>query len=200
MIDIERRSAFASAFAQYHTIIEQFVINTCRFHNPLVKDEMVVPDNRLMHAAMQICMAQFCVRMMQTRAIRAPTPLRHAVNAIIDNYHSYKTRKIGSLAITSPPHYRQAIQQIEQNMSDIIMHALQAEANGVKTAALAYASIEDPPEDILPPEDFDEAGFWHDVFLSLTMNQRSHHPNWMEPVQTVVLNNIPDLRAAFNVQ
>lgn len=203
-IDINRRNAFAASFNQYPTVLEQFATNNAFLKYPITGEERA-PKETEIHAIMQICMAQFCVRLIQTRARGATDAMQEFAKGAVDRYHAYHRELLGGLAIQAPANYRTALMHIEQGMADVIFHALASEAAMIDQAQSLHASMAKAKEeghidhDISPyPDDFNEGGFWRDVFLALTMNQRRSHPRWVEPVQGIILNHFDQFQMALD--
>lgn len=208
-INIHRRNALAASFNMYPDILEQFVINHCELCGELPDGQLIKMDKaKFLKDMMQICMAQFCVRVLQSRANNAnSSALDNFVTESIDRYHKFTRDRIGNMVVTAPESYRKAMAHYENNMGSIIFAALTEEARIIETVAEKRAELVAGMEgEILPgelppePEDIDEGAFWHDVFLALAQNQRPRHPLWITPIQEVVLNHLPEFKAALNVQ
>lgn len=206
-VNIQRRNAFAAAFNQYPTILERFARDNCTLKSPFEGGEVAKKESDE-KAIMQILLAQFCVRLLNTRANGATSAIEDFVTGCMERYHEFHKKHLGALIIEAPPQYRAAIVEIESNMAALIMHSLAAEAEVIDAATSVYAAAmkhyrdEDmpPPDDLKPPEDIDEGSFWHDIFLALCQNQQKHHPLWTTPVNFVVLDHVNEMKAAFNVQ
>jgi hypothetical protein len=202
-INLQRRNALARAFAQYPYVLEHFA-KECSLKNSITGAERALTPGEECDV-MRMCMAQFCVRLIKTRAQNASAAFQQFSNECTARYSDYVTKRFGVFIVQASAEYRQALLVVEQNMTNTIFEVLAAEADIIETAHQAYHKLkaEAPnehsiPDDIKEPEDMDEGGFWHDVFLALAENQVRHHPLWIDPIQKVVLNELPSLKMALD--
>lgn len=180
-LDIQRRMAFAKAFKQYPIILEAFVDAHVWLESP--KDTKTPPARLKLNTgqkwfAMQVLMAQFCVRIVKTRARNGSPEMGWFAFEAAARYASFKQMLFKDLDLAGDPKYLVALQQVENNMATMIFEALSVEGSG-------------------PEDEFSEPDFWHDIFLSFAENQRRGHPLWMTPIQQVVLGYMPDFARAL---
>lgn len=176
-IDIKRRSAFAQAFKDYPGLLASFTDFTT-LTDPKTGKTRPTTTKAEKHAVMQILMAQFATRLVRTRAQNADTPDMAWFGFTLGHrYLGYKKSLLADLEIEAEAKYRRAITAVENNMATAIMSALATEAG--------------------LPGDFDEPGFWRDVFLSFLQNQQREHPPWHHPIQYIVLDHMPEFEKAL---
>jgi hypothetical protein len=117
-------------------------------------------------------------------------------HAELAEYKDYQRQLVGARVILAPEKYRKALTTFENNMVKTILEALDTEVE-IEVAAYHKRAEEIKNGPVPKMEEYDEASFWHDVFLSLTMNQAKHHPSWAHPVNRVVLDHIHDFKSAL---
>jgi hypothetical protein len=200
-IDINRRDALAKAFKLYPNVLDQFVIGHAELAE-YTRGEGYIPvseietENAEMKI-MQICMAQFCTRLVRTRAANSGnSALEEFSDKTVERYKDYQRQLVGARVILAPEKYRKALTTFENNMVKTILEALDTEVE-IEVAAYHKRAEEIKNGPVPKMEEYDEASFWHDVFLSLTMNQAKHHPSWAHPVNRVVLDHIHDFKSAL---
>jgi hypothetical protein len=173
-ISIDRRNAFASAFNRYPDVLNVFARDNCKIVDPRTAETKIGGID----AISRICMAQFAVRLVKTRAKNAGPALAWFGFETVNRYIQYKKSLIGELEIIADEKYRRALHNFEQGMVAVIFAALAEEAN-------------------IDPENFVEKDFWHDVFLALAQNQSRAHPLWINPLQTVILDHLWEFQTAL---
>lgn len=192
-IDINRRLAFMQAFARYPDMLIAFAKQNCALKNKETGEEtpadngnnLLVMDDYIPRKVAKVCMAQFCVRLIKTRCQNASPALQFFGFETASRYIKYRDEVFPKYHIVADEKYRQAIQTVEQGMSDVIFNALHVEV-------MAWEAEQDQKIE------FDEISFWRDVFLDYVQLQKPSHPNWYEPIGRVILNHMTEFEAALN--
>lgn len=192
-ISIERRNAFTRAFALYPQLIEKFVENNVTLHNTLTGNEREPSGSDEKKRIMEIIMAQFFTRLVQTRCLQMnPNPaLQKFANHTVMRYHDMRIRKLGANEVLAEDRYRTALNAYEQNMSEVILTSL------VEELAI-IAGDQQPGDNDNQFPDWDEVDFWTDVFLSFGTNSRPHWPNWTLTAQEIFLDCKEHFRKALD--
>jgi len=181
-INLARREAFAKSdyFRNYPSILEQFALNNTKLVNPFKKDDqgsrILDPDQK--KSVMECMMAQFIVRLVATRAVQCGNPfLVDFSNETVQRYHDFRVKRVGGLEIMADDKYIAALNAFEQEMSNLIFHAIAVEVDDA--------------------DDFVEADFWRDIMLALCMNTRTYWPKWHLVIQEILLDHMPAFQFAL---
>lgn len=187
-INIQRQQAFSAAFNQYPDILEQFAKNNVNLvdmqGNPFPKRE----NHTLL--IMELLMAQFITRLIQTRATNSESPLmKEFAEFTVQRYKNMTTKNIGMLQMYADDKYRGALNHIENGMATVILNALVQEAEIDEVAE----------ENGNANREFDEADFWHDVMLGLgAYYRKSRHPKWWHVTQEMFINHKAEFKKALD--
>lgn len=180
----ERRNAFAQAFKDYPLYLMQFVKSHCQLVNPNEPDEIFGGSVHVKTSMALVCFAQFITRLIRTRT-NDPNNVQLVAFGFetAQRYNDFKGKLLDDLEIVAEDKYRRAINEIEQNMVNIIIHALAEEVKIDEQAG--------------EKGDFVEADFWLDVFNSFKLIQRTDHPLWSNALRAVILPHMADFRKAL---
>lgn len=190
-INIARRNAFAKTdfFKNYPSILEQFALQNVKLVNPFKKDDEgeKVSDPEQKKAVMECMMAQFVVRLFQTRAINGDDEenenLEDFLDALVQRYHDFRIKRIGGLEVFADSKYIAALNAYEQEMSNLIFYTL-----GEEVRAIEGTSAEGS---------FVEADYWFDILLALCANGRTYWPKWHLVMQEMILDHMQAFRFAI---
>lgn len=200
MIDIQRRNAFAHAFVLYPEILTQMAGHTSLYLEGVGAYD---PSRDIRFKLPLVYLAQFAVRLIQTRAQRSDSnALALFSQQMVKRYVEYRESIVGNEEIHCAAKHREALLVVEQGMADQIFGALKVEAE-CALEAMAKGEVDKANTDKRlvgkgKVSDFSEVDFWRDVFLSFIQNWKPGFPQWADPLQYIFLDHIKDFADALD--
>lgn len=173
-LSIDRRTAFARAFALYPKILSEFAEKRTVMQSTLSGGEVPVPENKIDDVC-EVMFAQFITRVIQTRAAGTTPELERFASDTVDRYHEFCLLRLGLNALAAGAKSRAALQAYEENMVATMFEAL---AEEFRVMAMAASQRPVAEGDLAVMDEWSEADFWEDAFMSFHLNARPHGPRW----------------------